>query len=823
MKRFSATIRIAFGLTSLSVSLLLAADWLGIIRDDIPAIMRGRSRLCESVAVDLSLFASRNEKDSMETSVRSMARRNPEIVSIGLRRAGGELLVDVGEHAAKWRDTPDGKSTETNMQVPIVSGNETWGMVEVLFKPVRPPGLFGWRAHPLVLLVLFFASSGILVFYLFLRRVLQQLNPARVVPARVRSALDALAEGLVILDQDGRIVLANKSFSQAIRRSEDRMLGSRVSDLPWKRSQGNDGTVQGSQSQADPWMKVLDEGKEHVGDILDLQISDDTTRTFLVNSSPVKDENGRQRGVLASFDDVTQLEAKKTELQETLKDLQASSEEIRRQNRALEFLARQDPLTQCCNRRSFFEQFETSWKSAERYDHALSCLLLDIDHFKLVNDNHGHSTGDQVLQKCAAVLKSTARDADIVCRYGGEEFTIVLPHVDIDDAVRAAEKFRAAIENTRFPHGEVTISVGVSALKLGAGDPRELLTQSDKALYAAKRMGRNRVARWDQITDDVENTGEQLSRATSTVETKPGSSVPFQAVTALISALAYRDQQTAEHSRRVADLCVIAAEGLMSLRDCYILENAALLHDIGKIGVPDCILLKPGSLTPEEWKVMHQHDRIGVEIIRASFRSKELTEIIENHHAFFGGNSTRVGLPTGSDIPLGARMLTIADAYDAMLSDRVYREGRSQEEAFAELQRCSGTQFDPVLVEHFIQRVKGRGAQITKAANVSIETALSIGLQIERLASALDQQDISGLQAMATRLKETTTKLDVTEIADKAAELESSLNEDEELMSILSVAGELMDLCRSTQYSYVRHAHHTQARSEDAAELIPEN
>lgn len=821
MKRFSATIRIAFGLTSLSVSLLLAADWLGIIRDDAPAIMRGRSRLCESVAVDLSLFASRSEKDSMETSLRAIAKRNPEIISIGLRRADGEVLVDVGDHTAEWRDTPDGKSTETNMRVPIVSGNETWGTVEVLFEPIRPPGPFGWRPHPLVLLILFFTSSGVLVFYLFLRRVLQQLNPARVVPARVRSALDALAEGLVILDQDGRIVLANKSFSQAIRRPEDRMLGSRVSDLPWKRSQCAEGTTQENESEADPWMKVLDEGSAQVGNILDLQIGDDTPRTFLVNSSPVKDENGKQRGVLASFDDVTQLEAKKAELQETLNNLQASSEEIRRQNRALEFLARQDPLTQCCNRRSFFEQFETIWKSAGRYNHALSCLLIDIDHFKLVNDNHGHSTGDQVLQKCAAVLKSTARDADIVCRYGGEEFTIVLPHVEIEDAVRAAEKFRAAIENTQFPHGKVTISVGVSSLKMGAGDPRELLTQSDKALYAAKRMGRNQVAQWDQLTDDVVDTGEQLTHATSTVETKTGSPVPFQAVTALISALAYRDQQTAEHSRRVADLCVIAAEGLMSLRECYILENAALLHDIGKIGVPDCILLKPDSLTADEWKIMHQHDRIGVEIIRASFRSKELTEIIENHHAFFGGNSTRIGLPTGNDIPLGARMLSIADAYDAMLSDRVYRKGRSQEEAFAELQRCAGSQFDPVLVEHFIQRVKGRGAQTTEAANVSIETALSIGLQIERLASALDQQDVSGLQAMASRLKETTAKLDVTEIADKAAELEASLNDEEQLMTILSAAGELMDLCRSTQYSYVRHAHHTQALSEDAAELIP--
>ena len=132
------------------------------------------------------------------------------------------------------------------------------------------------------------------------------------------------------------------------------------------------------------------------------------------------------------------------------------------------------------------------------------------------------------------------------------------------------------------------------------------------------------------------------------------------------------------------------------------------LHDIGKIGVPDSILLKPGPLTQDEWQVMTMHDHIGVEIIKSSFACSELAEIMTNHHAWYAGNPRSPELPTGDDIPLGARILAIADAFDAIVSDRVYRRGRSIEDAFAELRRCVGTQFDPELVEEFIACVLAR-------------------------------------------------------------------------------------------------------------------
>jgi diguanylate cyclase (GGDEF)-like protein len=165
-------------------------------------------------------------------------------------------------------------------------------------------------------------------------------------------------------------------------------------------------------------------------------------------------------------------------------------------------LANRDPLTACYNRRSFLEQLENHWSNAQRHGYPLSCVMLDIDHFKSINDTHGHRRGDEVLQQIASVLRSGARKGDIVCRYGGEEFAVLLPHVDIDGATQAAQRYRKMIEIADFQGVTVTASLGVSATGLGAHDPQKLMDQADACLYTAKREGRNRVVRWDEMCAD---------------------------------------------------------------------------------------------------------------------------------------------------------------------------------------------------------------------------------------------------------------------------------------------------------------------------------
>ncbi len=424
--------------------------------------------------------------------------------------------------------------------------------------------------------------------------------------------------------------------------------------------------------------------------------------------------------------------------------------------------------------------------------------------------------GDKVLRKIASVLKSAVRAGDIVCRYGGEEFGVLLPHLDIEKAHQAAERYRQAVCDTPFANLTVTASFGVSTSDLNAENFQELIDQADKCLYVAKRSGRNRVCRWDDVPDDVE-AGETVVADVLPLKTVDVA-IPFHAVTALISALSYRDTGTAEHSRRVADLCVRLAGQSMSIGEAYVLETAALLHDIGKIGVPDSILLKPGPLTSEEWQVMQIHDRIGVEIIKSAFACTELTDIIQNHHAWFAGGGRNENLPRGTDIPLGARILTVADAFDAMVSDRVYRQGRSTEEAFAELRRCAGTQFDPDLVELFIETVLARDEQrVGKQLTVSKQTALRIGLQIEDLATAMDRHDVEGLAALADRLHKTAAKYGVTDIADVAQQLQQQANEDSDQMKLAELTSDLLDLCRSTQTAYLGNS---AEEEEDEEEML---
>jgi putative nucleotidyltransferase with HDIG domain len=268
-----------------------------------------------------------------------------------------------------------------------------------------------------------------------------------------------------------------------------------------------------------------------------------------------------------------------------------------------------------------------------------------------------------------------------------------------------------------------------------------------------------------------------------------------------MSALGHRDLATAEHSQRVADYCVATAKGLMSVNDCFVLEVAAMLHDIGKLGVPDAILLKPGPLTEDEWMVMRSHDQMGVEIISAAFGSKALTEIVRTHHAWYGGNPENPGLPVGRDIPLGARILTIADAFDAMTSERPYHRPKTREQAFAELRRCAGKQFDPDLVERHVAAVLASdGTRQERDPSVPQKTALRIRLEIERLACALDERDLSMLTAMAGRVAAVANKEGLPQIASVARTLERTAgDEHRDLEGILKLTNELLELCRSPQ------------------------
>jgi diguanylate cyclase (GGDEF)-like protein/PAS domain S-box-containing protein len=806
LQKMPITVKLAFCVVSLIGSELMVARTLGLIENHDNIVMNGRSDLCEAVAIHFSLMAMREDVSTMQKCLHAISVRNDSIESIGVRRASSEILVEVGNHAQNWTPPENGRSTAASMIVPISSQSERWGSVEVQFKQTQASQWGPWLADPFLRLMIYMTVVSAIVFYLFFVKVLRQLNPAKVIPGRVRSALDTLTEGLLILDSHETIVLANESFSQMVGRSPDAMIGMKVSSLSWQQRRNPDSPEDTSL----PWQLAFANRESAIGALFDFDVSDSERRTLVVNASPIFGPKGGVQGVLTSVEDVTPLERKKRELSLTLDQLRTKSEQIRQQNEVLEQLATTDPLTECLNRRSFFTYFEEHWGRAVEGNLPISSLMVDIDFFKSINDDFGHAVGDDVLREIAATLRNSVRLGDLVCRYGGEEFCVLLPHADIETATAIGEKIRVAIAATKFPQLSVTASLGVSSISLGPKEPHEMLDQADKCLYVAKRNGRNQVVRFDQVPEDVEVDESAVSRTRTedrSVEPDGASQVPYRAVAALLSTLAYRHSETAGHSRRVADLCLMAAEGLLTPKETYTLEIAALLHDIGKIGVPDAILLKNGPLTLDEWEIMRQHDRIGVEIVRASFDCEPVTSIVETYRAHFGGTRNRPGLPAGEAIPVGARVLAIADAYDAMTTDRPYRKALSQEEAFDELRQCGNSQFDPQLVERFISMVNASARHDSNSYSdtaFSRDAALGIGQHIERLINALETQDFEGMQALASRLHAIAEQDGLPLFTERAERLRDTISSDGDLLDILDSANDLIDLCRSTQSAWLR-------------------
>ena len=681
-------------------------------------------------------------------------------------------------------------STTTRLSIAMTS------ITLLLLLLARIFNLFPNPDKPLSHVMLFVAITTYVLFWLILQRTLNSIPSQAIIPEHIKTMLDTLSEGILIIDDAENILLANSAFHTTISQTEKQLEGHKVSELPWQHTGDTTPTT------LFPWQSAIRTGQDQRNVTLTLlHRPEDESYTFAVNAMPVKGTDGRTKAAMVTFDNVSKIEEKNAQLERTLELLRDSRNRIKTQNDELRHLSMRDPLTGCLNRRAFFERFETEWSSAARHDYPLGCIMLDVDHFKAVNDTHGHASGDNVLQEIADILTVAARKTDSVSRYGGEEFCILLPHTDCQKACIAAEKLRQQIEDSSPSGVSMTVSLGVSALEFSASGPQELIDQADKALYAAKRTGRNRVVRWDEIPLCVPGGQAQLhTRELDQPERE--TQIPFFAVTALMSALEQRDVATATHSRNVADLCVEMAKGLMSAGSCFLLEIAALLHDIGKLGVPDAILLKPTALNEEEWEVMNSHNEMGIHIVNASFGSSELTNILRYSNAWYGGNPRHPDFPVGNDIPLRSRILLIADAYNAMTCNKAYRKAKTQEQAFAELRRCAGVQFDPQIVECFIDTITANEEDrtVTRRPTHQIE-ALRIGIEIERLAFAMEDQDIALLTSISQRLAAHAAKLGLPEIAERAETLRQAAADDKDSITLMSYTAELLELCRSHQSS----------------------
>jgi diguanylate cyclase (GGDEF)-like protein/putative nucleotidyltransferase with HDIG domain len=423
-----------------------------------------------------------------------------------------------------------------------------------------------------------------------------------------------------------------------------------------------------------------------------------------------------------------------------------------------------DGLTGVKTHRFFMEALSAEWKRSTRAGRAFALVLMDLDRFKFVNDFYGHLEGDLVLQRVGQILETNCRRSDVVARYGGDEFVILMPETNMEHARQLASKLRGWVSaDPLLREKNISASFGIACYPLHGSSPQELIQVADASMYLSKHQGGNAVSTADHFDPNEAKKwkrdvleaylGVTLKRLFSTgpeafeeiyqrlrqfteslAATEPNNGKPATApeqgvqalpqavldtVTSLAFAIDAKDHYTQGHSQKVSAYAALIAEA-MGMKDAEVEEVrlGAVLHDIGKVGVPESILNKNGPLNPEEWETMKAHVNFGAKILDPLTPLARIREMVLHHHEFFDGSGYPESL-TGELIPLGARIIAVADAYDTITSDRTYKKARSATDALAELERCSNAQFDGAIVELFVRTMRALPNPIIEVAATS--------------------------------------------------------------------------------------------------------
>lgn len=490
--KISPAVMVSFALALFTASILLLSGFFGLFPDREKENIVNRKILAESLAVQLTLLVANSQFRLAEQTIEGFIERNPETTAALMETKTGLALVEVGD-TARLRAAQEGSlSTDTHLKVPLLKGTRDWGTLHIQLEPVYKYGWISWFSQSIYGLSLVLASSGFFGYLFIIRRTLRVLDPKNVIPERVKSAFNTLTEGVIIIDEKQHILLANTIFGEKVNRPADTLIGLNIASFGW--SLRKDDTVEY------PWVTALDKGCSVTGVLMYLN-TDNGRYSLSTNCSIIADDKENARGALVTFEDTSELENKNVKLGKLISRLRETEAEIKEKNISLVHLANYDPLTNCYNRRAFFERFDTFFSGAAR----LACLMVDIDHFKLVNDNYGHAAGDEAIQFMASVLQNQSRENDLVGRYGGEEFCVVMPGANATEAGEIAERIRVTLEEQSVVKlaqiGKMTVSIGVSTLDSLPKTPSEMVDLADKALYVAKESGRNRVVHYDAEHD----------------------------------------------------------------------------------------------------------------------------------------------------------------------------------------------------------------------------------------------------------------------------------------------------------------------------------
>lgn len=372
--------------------------------------------------------------------------------------------------------------------------------------------------------------------------------------------------------------------------------------------------------------------------------------------------------------------------------------EHKKENEELKIYANMDYLTWVYNHKHYFESINQ--KIAEIHKE-ISIMFCDIDKFKLINDTYGHEVGDFLLIEIAKIIKDEVKDIGMVFRYGGEEFVVIMCDYTSEETLYEAEKIRKSIAKSQelqkyadyFP---ITISIGIASYPKHALDAEGLIKKADSAMYYSKQNGRNQC--------NIYNNNMNLFLKYNNENIKK--ELLMDSALALAEAVDAKDDYTGKHSKMVSKYSILLAEKLgLTENEKNRLRIGALLHDCGKIGIPDNIIHKSEKLSDTEFTTIKNHTLLGYNIIKHITNDEEIINCVRSHHERWDGKGYPDGLQ-GDATHLFARIVCIADVYHAMTSDRPYRKALTQEEATDELIRTKGTQFDPKLVDVFVEIIK---------------------------------------------------------------------------------------------------------------------
>jgi len=791
MPRLKITYKMAIILATMSFGPMLAGGISGMIPFENNQTQRDRQDISKQLAAGVSSYLSNKDNNGLNKSCRASLIQVPSLKSLSIIRFDGIILYASPDHNRHWLLKPEDPSNINQIRVPLDRGNKTFAELEIAFEPASTsygPAIVKWA---LLLLVGFALNFG--SFSFFLTRALKVLDPKSAVPKRVRNTLDTIVGGVVILDSEGKMLLVNESFSKSMGRKTDDLLGKTLSQLPWRRDT----------SEEWPWEFALRENEQKTAVKVHLTVGADKELSFVVNATPVLDGDERVSGALISFEDITVMESQRMDLLQALSDLETSKEQIRRHNEVLHELASRDGLTGALNRRALFERIEALWANRNQGDRGIITIMMDVDHFKKLNDQHGHAAGDAVLKDLVKTVQHLIGDGATLARYGGEEFCVTMDSATVDEGVAMAERIRAGIEQHLADPYKVTASIGVSSSLFGAANLQAQIEQSDRGLYAAKHGGRNGVRCWtaQMEIDALEAERKKATKLSSIdIEEHP---ISYHSVVTLNAAMSHRVPDVAAHSHRVAEMSVVLARGLMSVGQLYSLEIAAMLHDIGVVGTADCdSIAQLHSLTPLSEAVIANHIRVGTEIAKAAFHSPELLDILRYQNAAYGGP----GEVTGEAIPLGARIIAIVNAYDAMTSV-LASSPCSHEDAIDRLRSDAGRLYDPELVEKFADSPMGwRPAGLMNDSEMTDHHAIMIGYQLERVIHSFDSRNPLVLKSRLQTLQDIAKTIDMPSIAAIIQELASEADRKAvaDWDSLLPMLQDLIELCLTIQRAYLR-------------------